>query len=38
VDVLIVNWSGVGILANWGDIPGPNNDWADAYYLLTHVK
>jgi hypothetical protein len=40
VDVLILNWNqpNGGILTNWGDIPGPNNDWADAYYLLTRIK
>jgi len=38
VDVLIVNWGGNRIGSNWADNPGPNNDWADAYYLLTGIK
>jgi len=32
-DILCVNWD--TILPNWADIPGPNNDWADAYYFIT---
>jgi len=34
LDVLLVNW-GDRILIEWADYPGDNNDWADAYYLLT---
>jgi len=33
--VLITNWGGNGIASNWDDNPGDNNDWADAYRLLT---
>jgi prepilin-type processing-associated H-X9-DG protein len=37
IPMLIINWGSNGVLINWADNAGPNNDWADAYYILTGV-